>query len=281
MKKFTFFMTMFIAFAMTAFAQVDTGKAYRIKSKSVGNYLTIGESNANTHGHVHGAALDESNQNQVFNFIAVEGQASTYYVQSVSGKYISYEGAGAGWNVNANSDAAMAHALTFEAAADVNEFYISCWNQSKGGTKYFKYENVSASGKYHPFNDADKSAAEVWVLEAVETETPDPELPEQPEAKVVYSLTETRLTSSELNSKTEPTLIAIKNLSKTNNYWFVGNTGAVPYSAAEFSEDAVFVWEPVVEGVSGMYCLKKLDGTYMTSASPTTFSSENGSGAIF
>ena len=78
MKKFTFFMTMFIAFAMTAFAQVDTGKAYRIKSKSVGNYLTIGESNANTHGHVHGAALDESNQNQVFNFIAVEDQASTF-----------------------------------------------------------------------------------------------------------------------------------------------------------------------------------------------------------
>ena len=184
MKKFTFFMTMFIAFAMTAFAQVDTGKAYRIKSKSVGNYLTIGESNANTHGHVHGAALDESNQNQVFNFIAVEDQASTYYVQSESGKYISYEGAGAGWNVNANSDAAMAHALTFEAAADVNEFYISCWNQSKGGTKYFKYENVGASGKYHPFNDADKSAAEVWVLEAVETTTeptPDPEPEPEPE----------------------------------------------------------------------------------------------------
>ena len=175
---------MFIAFAMTAFAQVDTGKAYRIKSKSVGNYLTIGESNANTHGHVHGAALDESNQNQVFNFIAVEDQASTYYVQSESGKYISYEGAGAGWNVNANSDAAMAHALTFEAAADVNEFYISCWNQSKGGTKYFKYENVGASGKYHPFNDADKSAAEVWVLEAVETTTeptPDPEPEPEPE----------------------------------------------------------------------------------------------------
>ena len=96
-----------------------------------------------------------------------------------------------------------------------------------------------------------------------------------------YSLTETRLSSSELNSKTEPTLIAIKNLSKTNNYWFVGNTGAAPYSAAEFSEDAVFVWEPVVEGVAGVYCLKKLDGTYMTSASPTTFSAENGSGAAF
>ena len=51
--------------------------------------------------------------------------------------------------------------------------------------------------------------------------TPDPEepeQPEQPETKVVYSLTETRLTSSDLMSKTEPTLIAIKNLSKTNNF---------------------------------------------------------------
>ena len=73
-----------------------------------------------------------------------------------------------------------------------------------------------------------------------------------------YELTETRLTSSDLNSKTEPTLIAIKNLSATNNYWFVGNTGAAPYSAAEFSEDAVFVWEPVVPGVPGAaYCLKR------------------------
>ena len=46
-----------------------------------------------------------------------------------------------------------------------------------------------------------------------------------------YSLTETRLSSSELNSKTEPTLIAIKNLSKTNNYWFVGNTDAATTKA--------------------------------------------------
>ena len=97
-----------------------------------------------------------------------------------------------------------------------------------------------------------------------------------------YRLTETRLSSSELNSKTEPTLIAIKNLSKTNNYWFVGNTGAAPYSAAEFSNEAVFVWEPVVEGVPGVaYTLKKLDGTCMTSTSPTTFSADGAAAAPF
>ena len=33
-----------------------------------------------------------------------------------------------------------------------------------------------------------------------------------------YSLTETGISSEELNAKTAPTLIAIKNLSATNNY---------------------------------------------------------------
>lgn len=96
-----------------------------------------------------------------------------------------------------------------------------------------------------------------------------------------YSLTETRLSSSELNSKTESTLIAIKNLSATNNYYYVGNTGAIPYSKATFDNDAVFVWEPLVEGTPGMYCLKKLDGTYMTTASPVTFSTDKNAAAIF
>ncbi|MBO7239502.1 MAG: hypothetical protein J6V23_03365, partial [Bacteroidaceae bacterium] len=86
-----------------------------------------------------------------------------------------------------------------------------------------------------------------------------------------YEPTETRLTSSDLNSKTEPTLIAIKNLSATNNYWFVGNTGAAPYSAAEFSDVTVFVWQPVNEGEAGSYYLMKLDGTYMQATSPKDF----------
>ena len=85
-----------------------------------------------------------------------------------------------------------------------------------------------------------------------------------------YSLTDTKMTSAELNAKTEATYIAIKNLSKTNNYYFVGNTGAAPYSKAAFSEDAVFVWEPVA-GETGKFYLKKLDGTYMQTSSPKDF----------
>lgn len=89
--------------------------------------------------------------------------------------------------------------------------------------------------------------------------------------EVVYTPTTTLLTSSELNLKTEATLIAIKNLSATNHYYFVGNTGAAPYSKATFSNEAVFVWTPVQEGVAGSYYLKKLDGTYMQQSSPKDF----------
>ena len=88
---------------------------------------------------------------------------------------------------------------------------------------------------------------------------------------VVYSPTTTLLTSNELNQKTEATLIAIKNLSSTNHYYFVGNTGATPYSKADFSNEAVFAWTPVQEGVAGSYYLKKLDGTYMQQSSSKDF----------
>ena len=93
----------------------------------------------------------------------------------------------------------------------------------------------------------------------------------EPDPNLVYSPTTTQLTSSELNQKTEATLIAIKNLSATNHYYFVGNTGATPYSKADFSNEAVFVWTPVQEGVAGSYYLKKLDGTYMQQSSPKDF----------
>ena len=81
----------------------------------------------------------------------------------------------------------------------------------------------------------------------------------------------TQVTASDLMAKTEATNIAIKNLSYTNNRWFVGNTGAVPYSAEELTENAIFVWEPVTEGQAGSYRLKKLDGTYMQTSSPKDF----------
>lgn len=86
----------------------------------------------------------------------------------------------------------------------------------------------------------------------------------------VYQVTDTKYTSTDLNAKTEATYIAIKNLSATNHYYFVGNTGAVPYSKADFSNDAVFIWEPVA-GETGKFYLKKLNGTYMQATSPKDF----------
>lgn len=88
-----------------------------------------------------------------------------------------------------------------------------------------------------------------------------------------YSLTETRLNSEELNAKTTSTLIAIKNLSLTNSYYYVGNTGAVPYSVADYCDAATFVWQPVTEGVAGSYYLMKPNGTYMQTSSPKDFGS--------
>ena len=90
---------------------------------------------------------------------------------------------------------------------------------------------------------------------------------------VAYKVAETQLSSSALNEKTEATMIAIKNLSATNNYYYVGNTGSAPYSKAEFNNngEAVFVWEPVTEGTAGSYYLRKLDGTYMQKSAPKDF----------
>ena len=88
---------------------------------------------------------------------------------------------------------------------------------------------------------------------------------------VVYEL-KGQLASGDLNAKTTSTMIAIKNLSATNNVYFVGNTGAAPYSKAwNLNGEAVFVWEPVEEGVAGSYYLKKLDGTYMQTSAPKDF----------
>ena len=84
----------------------------------------------------------------------------------------------------------------------------------------------------------------------------------------VSEVSETKITSAELNAKTEATYIAIKNLSRTNHYYYVGNTGAAPYSKADFSNDAVFIWEPAGDN---KFYLKKLDGTYMQTSSPKDF----------
>ena len=164
MRKITLFL-MSLFLSVGAMAQITADTEYRIKEKSTGLYLTVGGTAANTHGEVYGSDKvgEDGSDQQIFTFSdAGNGQ---YYVKSNSGEYISYSGDGAGWNVNADSDLANAHALTFDEVG-VNEFKIKCYNQSKGANKYFKWEYVGASGKYHPFNDADAGAT--FVVEQKE-----------------------------------------------------------------------------------------------------------------
>ena len=146
-------------------AQFEIGTEYRIKEKSTGLFLTVGGAAANTHGEVHGSNKvgDVGSDQQIFTFVdAGNGQ---YYVKSNSGEYITYAGAGTGWNVNADPSESNAHALTFEETATAGEFKIKCYNQSKNGICYFKWENVGASGKYHPFNDAGANNAATFIVE--------------------------------------------------------------------------------------------------------------------
>ena len=51
-------------------------------------------------------------------------------------------------------------------------------------------------------------------------------------------------------------------------------------SVADFSNAAVFVWQPVNEGTAGSYYLMKLDGTYMQASSPKDFGTVDGA-AVF
>ena len=79
-----------------------------------------------------------------------------------------------------------------------------------------------------------------------------------------------RLTSDELMSRTETTLIAIKNVSGTNSYWMAGTS-----NTATFSSDVVFEWVPVVDGQAGSYYLRKLDGNYLQNTRPITLGDQS------
>ena len=74
-----------------------------------------------------------------------------------------------------------------------------------------------------------------------------------------------RITYAQLMSITKPTHIAVKNLSKTNNWYFAGTT-----NVENFGNKAVFVWTPKTEGVAGEYYLKTLDGKYLGAAGDNT-----------
>ena len=72
----------------------------------------------------------------------------------------------------------------------------------------------------------------------------------------LYHLSDKNLTASDLMSKTEPTYIAMKNLSRRNPDWYAGTS-----SSALITDANIFVWEPT----DGGFRLKNLEGQYIQS----------------
>ncbi|MBP3409338.1 MAG: hypothetical protein J6K83_09370 [Bacteroidaceae bacterium] len=72
----------------------------------------------------------------------------------------------------------------------------------------------------------------------------------------LYHLSDKNLTASDLMSKTEPTYIAMKNLSRRNPDWYAGTS-----SSALVTDANIFVWEPT----DGGFRLKNLEGQYIQS----------------
>ena len=131
---------------------IDTSKAYRIKDVASGNYLHVGEYNAdNATGPVGSVIISEydDSNDQIFNF--EEAADGDYYVKSLNGHYIVCRS----WNVDACDDGQKTP-LGFEFIDD-NQFRII---NTRG---YFKVESVS--GVVYPFCDAALDLAATWVLE--------------------------------------------------------------------------------------------------------------------
>ena len=152
MKKITSFMLMLLC-AMTAMAQIDVTKAYRIKDVASDEYLTA--FNHDTHsggaqGGVGVAALDENSKEQVF---YLEQTSNGYLLRLASGDYYVV---GWGWNVDAIKQNGTI--FNFEDAGEGNVYL------KKGGT-YFKIQDLS--GTKYVFCDAPEGARATWVLEVV------------------------------------------------------------------------------------------------------------------
>ena len=164
---------------------IDVTKQYRIKtvvtlgtdSKPTNLYMTIGEGYTHTYGPVSCITLDESNDDQIFIFTAVEGKENTYLLKSQTGKYITYycddqvDGNGQGWNVHISNDVSKAQELTFNATG--TEYTIKGYNEDKKEDRYFKIGAASEqnSNIQYVYNDAnDINLIATWSLVEIETE---------------------------------------------------------------------------------------------------------------
>ena len=161
MRKFTFLLTLLMAFMTTAMAQLDTSKEYRVKHTETGNFMIAGDYEAHPTGPTGGVKFvaETESDDQVF---TVEAEGTGYKLKTKSGKYIFCQQ----WNVDA-----LDNATTLTFVENGNGTFKMKWS---GG--YFKVENVS--GTYYPFCDAGFTASADFEL--VEVVATTPEVPTTP-----------------------------------------------------------------------------------------------------
>ena len=179
MRKFTFLLTLLMAFMTTAMAQLDTNKEYRVKHTDSGLFMNASSYDAHPTGPTGGVnfVAEAESDDQVF---IVEAEGTGYKLKTKSGKYIFCQQ----WNVDALDNATT---LTFVDNGD-GTFKMK-WS---GG--YFKVENVG--GTYYPFCDAGLGVAANFEL--VEVAAVEPEVPATPLEVVSVSPSEAVASLSEL-----------------------------------------------------------------------------------
>ena len=204
--------------------------------------------------------------------LTVEGLNTT-----VTGVAFTHVAVNSGGNLQPSNDVDVRHCnfkleVNGEAAGALSDQNIWIPNGATDKTIAFDNLEIAANGtltiKLTLYKGTSNNGC-FYGLTKITLTQPEVETPEEPEAPAEVSYL-TQVTASDLMAKTEATNIAIKNLSYTNNRWFVGNTDAAPYSAEDFTNDAIFVWEPVNAGQAGSYYLKK-GNTYMQTTSPKDF----------
>lgn len=89
------------------------------------------------------------------------------------------------------------------------------------------------------------------------------------------------LKADELMAKTQPTYIAIKGLANKNHEYWNYVSGDANTSTEYFKQNAIFVWEPVNEGVAGSYYLRKINNGYMQASNPGEYAETTEGAAVF
>ena len=120
-----------------------------------------------------------------------------------------------------------------------------------------------------------------YGLIKVSIETTVVAIPEPTPVADFYHPGNKNLTATELMSVTKPTYIAIKGLANKNNEYWNYVSGDANTSTQYFNQNAIFVWEPVNNGVAGSYYLKKLNSGYMQASNPGAYAETTEGAAVF